>query len=192
VQTEVCVTVRDMSRDKERKHVDSRDKNVRRIAGLLAILLLVSLSSLDAQQKPGPIKLEDPELYLAFFRSHAAIDEVIQKGGAAAQQATSSNSSLYHVSADDFGKLTSEVRKFMGGLAAWQAKEQAYVTQQRVAKKLPDMKILVDFMHQRQRLVMNAHGSVHGALTSASWDGLHTYINGDFQASLSQKKGAAK
>jgi len=72
------------------------------------------------------------------------------------------------------------------------AKEQAYVTQQRAANKLPDVKILVDFMHQRQRLVMNAHGSVHGALTSASWDGLHTYINGDFQASLSQKKGAAK
>jgi hypothetical protein len=52
--------------------------------------------------------------------------------------------------------------------------------------------VLVNFQRQRQRLVMNAHGRIHGALSKPSWAGLTGYINSDFASALHQGKGAGK
>jgi hypothetical protein len=159
----------------------------------LVWLLIFATLPLVAQPKPSPIKLEDPELYFAFFRAHDALNHTIQSSTAAtASQITAANASLYNISVADFPKLTAEVEKFMANLAAWQGPEQAYVNQQRAAKKLPDPKILVNYQWQRQRLVLNAYGGIHNALTTPSWTGLYGYINGAFRTSQSQGKGSSK
>jgi hypothetical protein len=69
-------------------------------------------------------------------------------------------------------------------MAAWSAQEQAYVAQQQANKKLPDLKTLVNYQRQRQRLVMSTHGNIHGAVAASSWSGLYSYINGGFKAGL--------
>jgi hypothetical protein len=171
---------------------------VRRVVLTVMLCLLGGLSPAAAQPKkpsgkPAPIKLEDPELYFAFFRSHDAVDKQIQASGpAAATQLSSTTAALYGISVGDLPKLTAQTRTFMTNLAAWSVQEQAYVAQQRAAKKLPDMKTLVAYRRQRQRLVMNAHGGIHGALTATSWAGLYGYINGGFKTGLKQATGAAK
>ena len=148
------------------------------------------LSSATAQPKkpsgkPVPSKVEDPELYFAFFRSHDAVDKQIQAStSAAATQLSSTTAALYGMSVSDLPKLTAQTRTFMTNLAAWSTEEQGYVAHQKAAKKMPDMKTLVVYQHQRQRLVMNTHRGIHGALTATSWAGLYGYINGGFKTSL--------
>src|ERR1700690_3692763 len=79
-----------------------------------------------------------PELYFAFFRSHNAVDLQIQaSSAAAAAQLSSTTAALYGIGVSDLPKLTAQTRTFMANVAAWSAQEQAYVTQQRAAKKLP-------------------------------------------------------
>ena len=80
----------------------------------------------------------------------------------------------------------------MANLAAWQGPEQAYVNQQKAAKKLPDMKTLINYQWQRQQLVMNGYFRIHNALTASSWTGLYGYINGAFRTSQNQGKGSSK
>ena len=160
---------------------------------LLLCLLAGSASRVDAQKKPSPIKLEDPELYFAFFRSHSAVDQQIQASGpAAASQLSASTANLYGISVNDLPNLTAQVRILMANVAAWQAQEQAYLAQQKAAKKLPDMKVLVNYQRQRQRMVMNAHTAVHGSLSATSWTGLYGYINGSFKAGTAHTAGVAK
>jgi hypothetical protein len=171
---------------------------VRRVVLPAMLCLLGSLSPATAQPKkpsgkPAPMKLEDPELYFAFFRSHNAVDQQIQASSpAAATQLSSTTAALYGISVGDLPKLTAQTRTFMTNLAAWSTLEQGYVAHQQGAKKLPDIKTLIVYQHQRQRLVMNAHGRIHGALTRTSWAGLYAYINGSFKAGLKQTAGAAK
>jgi hypothetical protein len=83
-------------------------------------LLLGNSSHLAAQQKPGPVKLEDPEIYCTFFRSHNVVAQTIQTSTVAAgAQLSGATASLYHVSVDDLPKVTVEVQKFMVNLAVW-------------------------------------------------------------------------
>jgi hypothetical protein len=135
-----------------------------RLSGIikpLVWLLIFASPPLAAQKKPSPIKLEDPELYFAFLRAHDALNQTIQASPAAtAAQITAANASLYNISTADFAKLTSATQRFMTNLAAWQIQEQAYVTQQKAAKKLPDVKTLVNYQWQRQRLVMQSCGDI--------------------------------
>jgi hypothetical protein len=65
--------------------------------------------------------------------------------------------------------------------AAWQVPVQAYYNQLHASKQLPDVNIIKAFQFQRQSLVKARYDSIHQALSSASWNGLHTYINGDFK-----------
>jgi len=157
-------------------------------------IILLSGGALNAQQKKAPpiTNVEDPELYYAFLRAHTDTDLKIQASvPAAATSLSNSTAALYRISAADLPKLTAEVRKFNVNLGAWYLAQQNYLYQQKVAKKMPDMKVLVNNQWQRQRLVMNAHAGIHKALPKASWDGLHAYINSDFKASV-QQKGAEK
>ena len=84
------------------------------------------------------------------------------------------------------------MRKFNINVGAWYLQQQHYLAQQRAAKKPPDMKILIKNQHARQRLIMNAHGAVHGTLKSSNWAGLRGYINSDFKTSWQQGKGAGQ
>ena len=111
---------------------------------------------------------------------------------AAAAQLSASTAALYHVNPSELPKLTAEVRKFNVNLGAWYLDQQNYLYQQKLAKKTPDLKILVKYQWQRQRLVMNAHAAIHGAVTKTSWSGLYTYINGDFATALHAANGASK
>ena len=154
--------------------------------GLLTISagLLMSLYPAWSQPKatPIPFKPEDPELYFAFFQYHGALDQKIQAGSAAtAAQLTSNTAALYHVTTADFGKLTAEVRAHMADFAAWQGPVQAYYNKLHANKQLPDVNIVKAFQFQRQALVKARYDSIHQALSSASWNGLYTYINGDFK-----------
>jgi hypothetical protein len=88
--------------------------------------------------------------------------------------------------------LTAQIRKFNVNAGAWFLDEHAYLGQQRLAKKPPDIRVLVKYQRQRQALVMNAHSSIHGALTPAGWTNLYGYINGSFKTALSQAQGATK
>jgi hypothetical protein len=156
-------------------------------------LSLASFSLMAQPKKPSSFKLEDPELYSAFFHAHTVADLKIQASTpVTAAQISSSTAALYGMNAIDFQQLTAEVRKYNANLGAWFLNEQYYLSQQRFAKKLPDMKTLVNYQRQRQRLVMSAHGRIHGALSSAGWTGLYGYINGSFKAGLNQAKVAAK
>ena len=157
------------------------------------LALFVSVWPLAAQPKPSPIKLEDPELYFAFFKAHNTLNQnILNSAPATAAQITAQNASLYGISIADFPKLTGEVVKFMADFSAWQAPVRAYLNQQQAVKKLPDAKTLITYQWQRQRLVLNAYFSMHNALTPSSWNGLHAYINGPFLANQHQVKGSAK
>ena len=161
---------------------------------LMMILLWESLP-LCAQQKGATrVQLEDPELYYAFLRAHTNTDLKIQASApAAATSLSTSTAALYNISASDLPKLTAEVRKFNVNLGAWYLAQQNYLYQQKVAKKKPDPKVLVNNQWQRQRLVMNAHAGIRGAIQRSSWAGLHGYITGAFANSLQQAtKGAAQ
>lgn len=160
-----------------------------------ASLILCSLAlDLQAQQKKAPkIILEDPELYYAFLRAHNDVDMKLKSStAAAASQISSSTAVLYNINPADLPNLTAEVRKFNVNLGAWYLNVQQYLATQRAAKKAPDIKTLVNYQRQRQRLVMTAHTGIHAALTPASWTGLYGYINGSFKSSLGQSKGAGK
>jgi hypothetical protein len=162
---------------------------------ILTLLYLCATLPLAAQQttKLPQITTQDPELYYAFFRAHMDTDQKIQTATpAAAASLAASTASTYHISAADLPKFTAEIRKLNASLGALYATQQNYLYQQKVAKKMPDMKVLAKNQWQRQRLVMNTHGAVHKALTKASWDGLYGYINGDFKANLTAGKGAGK
>ena len=144
----------------------------------------MSLYPAWSQPKAIPIafKPEDPELYFAFFQYHGALDQQIQaSNSAAAAQLTSNAAALYHTTAADFAKLTTEVRAHMVEFAAWQVPVQAYYDKLHASKQLPDVNIIKAFQFQRQALVKARYDSIHQALSSASWNGLHTYINGDFK-----------
>ena len=131
---------------------------------------------------PIPFKPEDPELYFAFFQYHGTLDQKIQAGNAAAAaQLTTNTAALYHVTPADFGKLTAEVRAHMADFAAWQVPVQAYYNKLHATKQLPDVNIVKAFQFQRQALVKARYDSIHQALSSASWNGLYAYINGDFK-----------
>lgn len=146
--------------------------------------LAMSLYPAWSQPKatPIPFKPEDPELYFAFFQYHGALDQQIQaSNAAAAAQLTSNAAAVYHVTTADFGKLTTEVRAHMADLAAWQGPVQAYYNKLHATKQLPDMDTIKAFQFQRQTLVKARYDSIRQALSSASWNGLYTYINGDFK-----------
>ena len=151
---------------------------------------------LCAQQTKAPqiAQVENPELYYAFLRAHTNTDLKIQASApAAATSLSTSTAALYNISASDLPKLTAEVRKFNVNLGAWYLAQQNYLYQQKVAKKKPDPKVLVNNQWQRQRLVMNAHAGIRGAIQRSSWAGLHSYITGAFATSLQQAtKGAAQ
>ena len=163
--------------------------NVQPCVVSLLLFHLWSWSPAAAQQRPTPYQPEDPELYCTFFRAHSALDQQFQAGTASPGTTMASTASLYHISLDDLPKLTTEVRKFMTGLVAWEAQVQAYVAKQRAAKQLPDMKVMIDFQVQRQRLVIATHSQVHQALTPVSWSGLGAYIKGDYRRSLATGGG---
>jgi hypothetical protein len=157
--------------------------------GLLIIStgLVMSLCAAWSQPKatPIPFKPEDPELYFAFFQYHGTLDQNIQAGNAAAAaQLTNNAVALYHVTTPDFGKLTTEVRAFIADFASWQAPVQAYYAKLHASKQLPDMNTIKAFQFQRQTLVKARYDSIHQTLSSASWNGLYTYINGDFKRGL--------
>jgi len=131
---------------------------------------------------PIPFKPEDPELYFAFFQNHGDLDQKIQAGNtAAAAQLTSNAAALYNLTTADFGKLTTEVRAFMSDFAAWQGPVQAYYNKLHASKQLPDVNTIKAFQFQRQALVKARYDSIHQTLSRASWNGLYTYINGDFK-----------
>jgi hypothetical protein len=160
---------------------------------LMIVLVCGSLQLAAQPKKATKIQLEDPELYHAFFRAHTDTDLKIQASApAAASQVSASTAALYHISAGDLPKLTDEVRKFNVNLGGWSLDVRSYLNQQKYAKRKPDMKVLINYQWQRQRLVMNAHAAIHGTLTASSWTGLYGYINGDFKTALSQSKGAGK
>ena len=162
----------------------------------MTIILLWGRLPLCAQQTKAPqiAKVENPELYYAFLRAHTNTDLKIQASApAAATSLSTSTAALYNISASDLPKLTAEVRKFNVNLGAWYLAQQNYLYQQKVAKKKPDPKVLVNNQWQRQRLVMNAHAGIRGAIQRSSWAGLHGYITGAFATSLQQAtKGAAQ
>jgi hypothetical protein len=165
------------------------------LKSLLMLLLLCGCIPLTAQTpaKAPVVKLEDPELYYAFFRAHTNTDLKIQSSApAAAAELSSATAAAYHITADDLPKLTAEVRKFNVALGAWYLQQQNYLYQQKVVKKRPDMKTLVSNQWQRQRLVIDAHAGIRRALTKSNWAGLSAYINGDFATALHQLKGAEK
>jgi hypothetical protein len=164
-----------------------------RSACILCASLLGTLP-LDADPKKVDIKkLEDPALYHAFFKAHTVTDNKIKASDAAtAAQLTNTAAALYHITPDDLPNLTAEVRKFNASMGALFLQEQAYLAQQRAAKKAPDVKILMKNQWQRQRLIMNAHGAIHGKLKHSNWAGLYGYINGDFENGLQQGKGNGK
>jgi len=142
---------------------------------------------------PAKIVLEDPEVYCAFFLAHGQTSLKIQESkGAAAASLSNSTANLYRMNASELPKLTAEVNGFGTSYYAWHRRLQTYLAQQRAAKARPDIKVLVNFQRQRQRLVMNAHGRIHGALSKPSWAGLNGYINSDFARALHQGKGAGK
>jgi len=162
---------------------------------ICASLILCSLApDLSAQQKKAPkIVLQDPELYYAFLRAHNDVDMKLQSSSApAAAQISASTAVLYNINPADLPNLTAEVRKFNVNLGAWYLNVQQYLATQRAAKKPPDIKTLVNYQRQRQRLVMTAHGGIHAALTPASWTGLYGYINGSFKSSLGHAAGGGK
>jgi len=167
---------------------------LQKVTRFLVLISLIGGLPLSAQQKKAPqIRLEDPELYYAFFRAHVNVDLKIQSSAAAAAaQVSSSTAAVYRISPNDLPKLTDEIRKFNVSLGDWFSKEQYYLAQQRAARKRPDIKVLVNYQWQRQRLVMNTHAAIHDAVTGSSWTGLNGYINGDFKTAQSQGKGAAK
>ena len=160
---------------------------------LMMILLWGSLPLCAQQKGATQVQLEDAELYYAFLRAHTDTDLKIQASApAAATSLSTSTAALYNISASDLPKLTAEVRKFNVNLGAWYLAQQNYLYQQKVAKKKPDPKVLVNNQWQRQRLVMNAHAGIRGAIQRSSWAGLHSYITGAFATSLQQAKGAAQ
>lgn len=160
----------------------------------VVLVLFCALTPLNGQLKlPAKSGLEDPEVYCAFFLAHGQASLKIQESkGPAAASLSNATASLYRMNATELPKLTSEVNSFGTAYYAWHKRLQVYLAQQRAAKAKPDMKVLVNFQRQRQRLVMNAHGRIHGALGKASWQGLSGYINSDFAAALHQGKGNAK
>ena len=171
-------------------HVDAAasGKCRRRTAriGLLVLSTGLAMSVCPAWSQPKatpiPFNPEDPELYFAFFQSHSDLDQRIQAGNAAtAAQLTSNAAALYHVTTADFGKLTTEVRAFMADFAAWQVPVAAYYAKLHASKQLPDVNTIKAFQFQRQTQVKASYDSIHQALSSASWNGLYTYINGDFK-----------
>ncbi len=178
-------------------HVDAAASSKRRWRtariGLLILSTGLAMSVCPAWSQPKatpiPFKPEDPELYFAFFQNHGDLDQRIQAGNeriqagnaAAAAQLTSNAAALYHVTTADFGKLTTEVRSFMADLAAWQGPVQTYYNKLHATKQLPDVNTIKAFQFQRQSLVKARYDSIHQALSSASWNGLYTYINGDFK-----------
>ena len=125
-------------------------------------------------------------------RPHNTDLKIQASAPAAATSLSTSTAALYNISASDLPKLTAEVRKFNVNLGAWYLAQQNYLYQQKVAKKKPDPKVLVNNQWQRQRLVMNAHAGIRGAIQRSSWAGLHGYITGAFATSLQQAKGAAQ
>lgn len=153
-------------------------------------LLAITLLPVAAQKLPSPLSpsnLEDPELYFAFFRAHAALASKIRAAQpTVAVQLASHTSALYLISNADLPKVTDEVEKFMASLAAWQVQEQKYVTQARASHHPLDMKTMVRFQYQRQRLVMATRDSIHSAIPEGSWLGLHNYVNGAFKGRVKQ------
>jgi hypothetical protein len=153
-------------------------------------MTLALFPAIQAIGQPPPLPppfthLEDPELYFAFFNAHYATAQQIQSSaGAAAATLASSTAALYNISAADLPKLTASVNTFATNLAIWAASEQAYIAQQRANNQLPDTATLIEFQRQRQRLVMNAYGSVQAALSPVSWSGLYGYINGAFKTQI--------
>jgi hypothetical protein len=154
---------------------------------------IVSLFAQQQKKAPPFTKLEDPELYYAFFRAHMDVDQKIQAANpAAALTLATSTASTYHINAADLPTLTSEIRKLNASLGPLYLVQQNYLYQQKIAKRMPDIKVLVKNQWQRQRLVMNTYGSVHKALPKTSWEALQGYINGEFKTSLGAGKGVTK
>lgn len=151
-------------------------------------LVLCCLGLAPAQQKPPVIKLEDPELYFAFIRAHNDVDVRVQALSASdparAQQTLTSTAAIYGVSAADVPRISEQVRGMMAQLAKWETEVKAYNTQQSARRQLPDMKTLLAFQAQRQRLVIVTRDAILRALPQASWSNLYSYINGDFQRGL--------
>jgi hypothetical protein len=156
----------------------------------LLFLLALTLLPVAAQKLPSPLSplsLEDPELYFAFFRAHAALASKIREAQpAVAAQLASQTAALYLISDGDLARVTGEVDKFTASLAAWQVQEQKYVAQARESHQPLDMTTMIQFQYQRQRLVMTTHDSIHSAISEASWVGLHNYVNGAFKARVKQ------
>ena len=123
----------------------------------------------------GPIKVEDPELYYAFLRAHTKADLQIQAAtSAVASQLSTSTAALYHINAAELTRLTTEVRKYNVNLGALYLDEQNYLHQLKVAKKQPDINVMMNYQWQRRRLVRSAHSNIHAALSQTSWSGLYT------------------
>lgn len=71
---------------------------------------------------------------------------------AAASQLSASTAALYNITATDLPKLTAQVRLFSTKLGAWFLDQQNWLYQQKVAKKQPDPKTLLNYQWRRQRL----------------------------------------
>jgi hypothetical protein len=159
----------------------------------MAFAIVLSCRCVTAQQQnPVRVSLEDPELYYAFFRAHTATDLQIRASAApVAAQLSSSAAAAYHITSDDLPNLTAQVRKFNVKNGALFLQQQYYLSAQRAAKKAPDVKILMGYQWQRQRLVMEAHAGIRGVLKPSNWTALHGYINGDFATALQATGGAS-
>jgi hypothetical protein len=157
------------------------------IVSLAGWTLFLSFTGAAFGQQPKNVQVyvEDPELYFAFFRAHTVADLKIQASATAvASQLAASTAAAYHITADDLPNLTAQVRKFNAQNGALFLQQQAYLSSVRAAKKQPDIKTLVNYQWQRQRLVMNTQAQIRGALKQANWSALYGYITGDFATAL--------
>jgi len=152
---------------------------------ILTVYSLIFCLHLAAQQPnaPNPKFLpEDPELYFSFFQFHNDLDQQVQSANPVlASQLTGNAIVAYNVSTEDFTKLTLQVRAFAKDFRNWQFPVQAYFGKIQANKQLPDVNVVKAFQFQRQSLVKSHYDAIHQALSPASWNGLHTYINGNFK-----------
>ncbi len=139
------------------------------------------LLPLLAQRSGAPLPLEDPRLYQVFFQFHDGVSSAIQTKKAQNMESGRKNekgfASKLRIKHDDLQKVTDVAHGFVTDLAKWQDDLKSYVDKVRSQKQEPDPAVLQQFDQRKLQLIEAAVEQISTSVSSASWVGLHGYIN---------------
>lgn len=160
-----------------------------RFLGGLVVCLGLYLSPTGAGfAQPGKqLAVDDPELYSSFFFFMEDFSGWLDSRGAANPAAKTklmqSAARYLKVNVNELPNVTASCRSAAANLRQISVDARGYQDGEAKNGRAPDVAMMAQFEAKRQAAIQSGTAQLKQTLSAASWNGLHSHINGEHRAS---------